>query len=226
MSKTNPITKASVMTIMSKRTLVPSTAKRTRLFIDSDGNDVPATHTDGTPMFSTRGETAGVQLNRRIFNLRANSQIAMANLRNREYFRNGCKAEVLGGSFTGIIGNEKVAVSHTADEWFSAYLNACQMSFGVLVPHPLVDKGILVRGAEIVANIDVITTPNGSLLTIDSSTISATAPESYGKTVFAADDLELTAEEIAALTAKTPAQIAAEAKAAAKLAGKAGVVKP
>lgn len=201
MSKTNPITKDSVTSIMSKRILIPASAKRVRVIIDSDGNDVPALHTDGTPVFSTRGDMAGVSMNRRIFNLRANSELAMQNPRNREYFKNGCKAVLLGGSFTCIIGNEKEPVSHTADELFSAYLNSVQMSFGVLLPNRLVDQGILQRGVEIVANVEVIKTDNGTLLTIDSSTIAASAPESYGKTTFSEDDLGLSDEEIAALTA-------------------------
>lgn len=209
MSKANPITKASVSQIMSKRSLVPASAKRTRFLVDSDGTDVDVLNKEGEQVFSTRAGEEGTVLRKRIFNLRANSETAMLNPRNKEYYKNGLRAELAGGTFVGIIGNETKPIAHTADEWFSAYLNSCQISFGVLLPNRLIDAGILQRGTEIVANMEVIETANGKTVTIDASTIAATAPESYGKTTFAEDAFALTAEEIAALTA--PAKPVAKA---------------
>lgn len=202
MSQTNPITKSSVDAIMNKRKLIPSTAKRIAVLIDSDGNDVDVVTSEGEVVMSKRKGEEGMILRRRIFNVRANSDIAMNNPRNREYFKNGCRAEFSGGNWTGIIGNEKEPKAHTADEWFSAYLNATQMSFGVLLPNRLVDNGSLTRGAEIVANVEVIKTDNGTLVTLDSSTIAVSAPEVYGKTTFSSADMDLTEEEIELMQAE------------------------
>jgi hypothetical protein len=209
MSKARPITIASVKSIMNGRVTVPTTAvgKRVKLLIQGDGNVVDVFDKQGNPVASV--VEPDTQLQKRIFNARANSEMAMKNPRNIGYLKNGIAAEKAGGTVKGIIGSETKPVEHTADEYLSAYLNATQLSFGVLLPSATADK--IQSGVEIAATVQRIEGENGSLLTIDPSTISVQAPETLSSTSFNIDDFMDEEEEVEEV--KAPAKPASAKKA-------------
>ena len=169
------MTSASVKSIMSKRITVPAEAsnKRATFTIQGDGNVIDVKDKDGELVTSTIPGYEGTVLQKKIFNLQANSAIAMANPRTRQFIIDGLKAE-------------KAGDSAKADELFNSYLNGAQMSFGVLLPSAVVDQ--LKKGVEIAARVVTVTTENGSLLTIDPSTITIMEPERYGATTFNLED--------------------------------------
>jgi hypothetical protein len=180
------MTSASVKSIMSKRVLIPAEAsnKRATFTIQGDGNVIDVKDKDGELVTSTIAGYEGTVLQKKIFNLQANSAVAMANPRTRQYLIDALKAE-------------KAGDTAKADELFNSYLNGAQMSFGVLLPSAVVDQ--LRKGVEIAARVITVTTENGSLLTIDPSTITIMEPERYGATSFNLEDF---AKEAASETKK------------------------
>lgn len=166
---------ASVQAIMRKRILVPSTFEgKTVVFtVQGDGNVIDVKDKAGELVFSTIAGYEGIVLQKKIFNLRANSQVGMTNPRTVDYLRTGIAAEKAGN----------IDAAHEA---FNEYLNACQMNVGILLPNAKAEK--LSDGMEISAKVQLVTTDNGSLLTIDPSTISVVAPERLGTTTFNIDD--------------------------------------
>ncbi len=198
MSQTRKINLKSVQSIMKGRVAVPqsSVGKRVRLMIQGDGTEIDVTDKDGNLVTSTAPGEEGTVLRKRIFNLRAASGLAMTNPRNKEFLVAGVRAE-------------KAGDTDGADEAFSNYLNATQMSFGVITNSSVAAK--LANGVEIAATVRQIDTEKGSLLTIDTQTISVVEPEVLDVLEFNIDDF-VKAEDLAPLT---PAQIKAAAKAAA-----------
>ena len=186
---------ASVKAIMNKRILVPASAegKKVSFVIQGNGNDIDVKNKLGEFVQSVVEE--GVVLQKRIFNLRANSQIAMRNPANMQLLKEGMIAEKAGNF-------------DLAGEKFNAYLNAVQISFGVLHPSALLN--VLGNGCDIAAKVQKVTTDNGSLLTIDPSTISVLAPIDLGTTNFSFDEIELE-ETLAAPTATGKAKKPVEA---------------
>lgn len=180
------MTSASVKAIMQKRSTIPADAvnKRVKFFIQGNGNIVDVKDKDGIPVPSTIPGYEGTVLQKKIFNLRANSAIAMQNVRNRQYLKDALAAEKAGGTIT--VERDGKQVEATAHELFNSYLNAVQMSLGILVPNNIADK--LTQGTEIAGTVVKIDTPNGSLLTVDPSTISIVEPESYGTVTFDLSD--------------------------------------
>lgn len=168
-------TQAGVKGIMTKRILVPANAvgKRVKFLVQGNGNIVDVKNREGELVTSTIPGYEGTVLQKKIFNLRANSAVAMSNTRNRQYLIDALKAE-------------KAGDQEKANELFGEYLNATQMSFGILLPSAIADK--LSAGVEIAATVTEVTTENGSLLTIDPSTISIVEPEVYGSTSFDMND--------------------------------------
>lgn len=170
------INMASVKSIMNRRVLIVNSmiGKRVRMFIQGDGTVLDAKHKDGSYVLSTVAGQEGTVLQKRIFNLQANAQAAMTTPLNREALKRGIDAE-------------KAGDMEKAHEAYNEYLNRCQLTFGILLPNPTADK--LGHGVEIAATIQQVTTDNGSLLTIDPSTISIVEPEVAGSTVFNVDDI-------------------------------------
>lgn len=208
MNNVRTLTSSAVKAIMSKRSTIPAEAvgKRVKFIIQGDGNVIDVTDKAGNVVRSITD--TDLVLQKKIFNLKANSGLAMQNERTRSYIKNGLVAEKLGadgkvhGEINGVTGD------YTAHQWLSAYLNSTQISFGVLLPNSVLAK--LTGGVEIAATVQKIDTDNGSLLTIDASSISVVEPESYGSTEFNLDDFMDAVEEFEdAATAKA-------AKAAAK----------
>lgn len=214
MSKENPLTKASVIKMMSKRVLVPATAvaKRVKLLITSVGKTIDVTDKAGNPVPSQRDKD--VVLQKTLFNTNGASEVGMRSERNKEYFTNGRKAEKLGGTVHGEIKGEEG--DFTADDWYSAYLNATQVSFGVLLPNSDIANGFLVKGVEIAATVVRIDTDNGSILSIDPSTLSVQAPETLHAAAFSEDDFADEDDEPIETPAELKARLAAEKKLAAK----------
>lgn len=136
--------------------------KRVRVFIQGDGTTINVTDKDGNEVLSTLEGEEGVVLEKKIFNLRATSGISMKNPRNIEWLKEGVAAEKAGDAVK-------------ADEMFTKYLNATQVSVGIITGSKLVDQ--LANGVEIAATVREITTDNGSLLTLDTKTIAVMEPE-------------------------------------------------
>lgn len=192
-----PMTSSSVKAIMQKRITVPQDAvgKRVKMQIQGDGTIIDVKRTDGTLVTSTVPGYEGTVLQKKVFNVRANSAVAMSNERTRQFLIEGLAAE-------------KAGETEKASELFNQYLNATQISFGVLLPSAMVNR--LYNNQEISGRIELVTTDNGSLLTIDPSTISVVEAETFGTTVFNLDDF-IKAEETAATPAEGAAQPVAEA---------------
>lgn len=169
------MTSASVKSIMSQRTLIPtsSVGKRVKVSVQGNGNTIDVKDSEGE--FVQSATEPGTVLQKRIFNCKANSQLAMLNTRNRETLQAALKAEKDGNL-------------DKASELFSEYLNKTQVSFGVLLPSATAGK--LSNNVEIAAEVQEITTEKGSLLTLNPSTISIVEPEAFGKTVFNLADYE------------------------------------
>lgn len=184
------IDSASVKGIMNKRGLVKTDqiGKRVQLTIQGDGNTLDVKNADGEYVQSV--VEPGTVLQKRIFNCKANSELAMKNERNRQYLIDAIAAEKAGDA-------EK---AHTL---FSQYLNAVQVSFGVLLPSPVAGK--LANNIEVSGIIQRIDTENGSLITIDPSTISVLAPEAVGTTTFSLDEFMPAEKESVATAVATEA---------------------
>lgn len=173
MSTARKMTSQSVKAIMNQRVLIPETAvsKRVKLAIQGNGNTIDVKDKDGN--FVASAADPNLVLQKRIFNCKANSGLAMGSERNRKLLKDAIAAE-------------KAGDADKAHELFNEYLNRVQLSFGILLPSAVVEK--LASGVEIAASITKVTTENGSLLTIDPSTISVVEPETYGKTTFSLED--------------------------------------
>lgn len=107
-----------------------------------------------------------------IFNLKANSGLAMKNPINRQLFRDGVAAELAGDT-------------ETAHAKFDAYLNATKITFNVFTTDRTLED--LSDRTRIEAEIVKITTENGSLLTIDPKSIKVAKAVKLGKTEFKFD---------------------------------------
>jgi hypothetical protein len=173
MSQSNPINGASVQNIMNRRALVRTVqvGKKVILMVQGNGNVIDVKTKEGEAVGSI---VDGTPLQKQIFNTKANSELAMKNPRNMQLLRDAIKAE-------------KAGEHDKADELFSQYLNAVQFSFSVLLPSPIASK--LGANVEIAGQVQMVTTDNGSLITLDQSTISLQAPEELGKTTFSLDDV-------------------------------------
>lgn len=195
MSATNPMTGASVQNIMNRRALVRTVqvGKKVILMVQGNGNVIDVKTKEGEAVGSI---VDGTPLQKQIFNTKANSELAMKNPRNMQLLRDAIKAE-------------KAGELDKADELFSQYLNAVQFSFSVLLPSPIASK--LSANVEIAGQVQMVTTDNGSLITLDPSTISLQAPEELGKTTFSLDaiDPDEKDEEGEEIPAEIPAAVEA-----------------
>lgn len=200
-SNNRPLTSASVRSIMTKRDVAAAAhvGKKVVFTIQGDGNVIDVLNKAGETVTSTIAGYEGTVLQKRIFNLKANSQLAMTNARTRQFMIDGLAAE-------------KAGKAAQASELFNQYLNACQLSFGVLLPSAIVDQ--LSNGVDIAAKVIQVDTENGSLLTIDPSTISVKAPEYLESgTSFNIDDfLPAEPKSDKPLTAKEKRALAAQGK--------------
>lgn len=140
---TNIIAKRKILRISDDKSFV-------KLHIQSGGNIIPVTDKDGNPVLST---SSGQPLMKAIYNVSANSHVAMLNPRNQEIFRTAVEAEKQGDD----------DAAHAA---FNDYLNKIQISFNVLINPgaaiPKFSKNDLIKGT-----VQVVTTENGQLITLE-----------------------------------------------------------
>lgn len=165
--------KQTVINIMNKRSLVPASivGKKVKLTVQGNGTLLPVFTKEGEPVMSVVDE--GVQMEKYVYNVQANSGLALSNARNKEYSAQGVAAE-------------KAGDFQAAHDFFVQYLNATQISFNVPSTNAINAK--LSQGVDIAAKIVRIDTEAGSLLTIDPSTISIVEPEELKATVFSFDE--------------------------------------
>ncbi len=164
----------SVLVIMNRRKSVPATmvGKKVQLTIRGNGNTIDVKNKTGELVQSV--VLPGTVFQKVIFNLDANSGIAMSSAINRQLSKDAMAAERAGDK-------------DTASKLFSDLLNAFQMSFSV----PTTNEALLEQlgdRVDIVAEVVLVTTENGSLLTIDPNTIRIAAPERLAATVFSFDE--------------------------------------
>lgn len=159
-----PLNGTSVNAIMRKRSTlsVAMVGKKVVFTIQGNGNVIDVVDKKGEPVLSTIAGQEGIILQKKIFNLKTTSQLALSNDRTRGYLKEGIAAE-------------KAGDIDAANEAYNAFLNSTQVSFGVLLPSAIADK--LANGVDIAATVIRVDTENGSLLTIDPSTIMVKEPE-------------------------------------------------
>ena len=149
-----------------------------RFHIRGAGNIIAMLDKNKQPVLDRQ---TGQPLTKMIYNIKANSHVAMLNPRNQEILRTAVGAESE--------GDEEAA--HNA---FNDYLNKIQVSFSVVLnpgrKQPTFSDGQLVEG-----EIALITTDNGQLLTVDN--VRAVAVEKLGQTdKFSLEDLMGISESI------------------------------
>jgi hypothetical protein len=114
-----------------------------------------------------------VVLQKKIFNTNINSDIATSNPANIKLFSDARKAE-------------KAGETETAHELYNELANKLQVSFGLLLPSKLEYE--LSNGVECSAKLQLVTTDNGSIITIDPKTIRVMEPEVLATGGFAMED--------------------------------------
>lgn len=185
MSTRTNLTSKAVQSIMSKRILIPTSKEGAKIRFTVQGEGTWMDVKDGEGNFVMSASDPGVILRKKIFNLQASSQVAMSNPDNKKMLVDALKAERAGDT-------------ERAHELFNNYLNKTQLSFSVLDNQAVLPK--IVNGVDIAAKVQLITTDNGTLLTIDPSTISVIEPEIIKTATFDLAALTgLSEEELGAL---------------------------
>jgi hypothetical protein len=189
----------AVQVIMKQRGLVQEAqAGKKKVLLTVQGNGVIVDVKDKEGAFVQSVTEPGTVFRKMIFNVKANSDLAMRNPLNTAILKDAVLAE-------------RAGEAEKAHELYNSYLNKVQVSFSIPLPSKLEDK--LSDGVEISARVEKITTDNGSLLTIDPKTISIVEPDALGKTTFDLDALlgTLAEEEPEAVSAEGAALTAADA---------------
>lgn len=119
-----------------------------RFHIRGNGNIIAVMTKDMKPAIGSDGQP----LNKVIYNIKANSHVAMLNPRNQEILRTAAAAEKE--------GDEEAA--HNA---YNDYLNKVQVSFSVIL-NPGRRNVSFYDGQLVEGEIELVTTDNGQLLTI------------------------------------------------------------
>lgn len=146
------LTSANVQQMIASRGLIKSSqvGETKRFHIRGDGFTIPVTTKDGAQVMASG--TDNIPLMKTIYNVKANSHIAMINPRNQEILRSAMEAEKT--------GDEDAA--HAA---FNDYLNKIQVSFSVILNPGR--KSVTFYDKQLVeGEIELVTTDNGQLLTI------------------------------------------------------------
>lgn len=141
----------AVQNIIAKRkTIKVSDAKAlVNCYIQSNGGTtIPVTTKDGEPVLGANG----TPLMKTIYNVAANSHVAMLNPRNREILAAAIKAE-------------SDADMVEATKLFNQYLNSIQVSFNVLLTGT--DPVTFAKDELVKGTVALITTENGQLITLE-----------------------------------------------------------
>lgn len=153
-------------------TLEAATKQRTVLLtIKGNGNSIDVKNKAGELVAQAGGD--GVVLQKKIFNTNVNSAIAMKNPANVTLYKDACKAE-------------KAGETDKAHDLFNQLANKLQVSFGLLLPSKFEFQ--LSDGVEISAKLQLITTDNGQIITIDPKTIRIMEPEVLATGGFSMED--------------------------------------
>lgn len=173
-----PIDSKSVENFLKKYIRVTNDAigEHVKFTISGNGNIVPVLDADGNNVMSQIPGEEGVLLEKKIYNLQAMSSLALSNSRNKAWAKEGAAAEVAGDKLK-------------AHNYFAAFTNAVQMSFSVI----LNGKGAklakeLRDGSRISAKVVRIDSENGSLITIDPSTITILEAKTLESADFSVSD--------------------------------------
>lgn len=165
----------SFQSLMNNRinaTLEAATKQRTVLLtIKGNGNSIDVKNKAGELVAQAGGD--GVVLQKKIFNTNVNSAIAMKNPANVTLYKDACKAE-------------KAGETDKAHDLFNQLANKLQVSFGLLLPSKFEFQ--LSDGVEISAKLQLITTDNGQIITIDPKTIRIMEPEVLATGGFSMED--------------------------------------
>jgi hypothetical protein len=147
---------------MRKRTLVPETLVGKKVVLTIRGNGTTIDVKDKAGNFVQSVVEVGTVFQKVIFNTESNSGIAMASALNKQILQDAIAAERLGDA-------------DKASDLFQDFLNKVQLSFSVPSTSSLIGK--LSDRIDISARVIKVTTENGSLLTIDPTTIAVKEPE-------------------------------------------------
>lgn len=122
--------------------------------IQGNGNTIPMVDKNGVQVVDQQG----IPLMKTIYNTRVNSHVAMLNPRNKAILLEAMTAETAGNT-------------ELAHDKFNQYLNKIQVSFSVILnngrKNPVFHNGDLVKG-----RVELVTTDNGQLLTLENNTVS------------------------------------------------------
>lgn len=178
---------AKAQNIIASRSLVKRSqvGETFRFHVQGNGNIIPVRDKEGNQVMSSGTD---LPLYKTIYNIKANSHVAMLSVRNQAILREAMKAETDGDMET----------AHTK---FNEYLNKIQVSFSVIInpgrePQKFYDKQ-LIEG-----EIELVTTDNGELLTI--SNPRAVAVAKLGATP------AFTLEDLMGVDPKTPETVFTE----------------
>lgn len=161
-----------VAAIMNSRLLITtaSIGRTVLLAIQGNGNTLEVKDKNGDNVASYDG--SGEIFEKKIFNCKANSEIAMRNPINKQTLRDA-------------VASEKAGNVEKAAELYNTYLNKVQLSFNIPLPSKLADR--LGDRDDIAAKVQEIKTEKGSLLTIDPKTIKVMEPTVLATTKFSLD---------------------------------------
>lgn len=141
-------------TIKGRREVSVAAAKAEQRFtfgIAGNGTEVPMLNGDKSPVLDDTGRP----IMKKIFNLNANSGVALDNPANDKILFDAVTAEQAGDA-------------DAASELYRTYLNKVQMSVGIPDYHAAYN---CVKGDEIKANVEIITTDNGQLISLNIKSI-------------------------------------------------------
>jgi len=154
------------------------------LTVRGSGNVIDVKDKEGKAVLSAQDNTL---LQKRIFNTVCNSAVAVRNSRNQATLMEAYKAEKAGD-------HEKAA------ELYNTYLNKTQVSVGILSGTSNFSK--IQDGDQIKSKVQIITTANGSILTLDPKSNSVVAPGLGEDSNFDLLTMALPSEEAPAESAK------------------------
>lgn len=149
------LTAQIVQNMISSRAIVrlSDVGQTKRFHIRGNGNIIAVTTRDGAQVMSSSNPNQ--PLVKKIFNIQANSHVAMLNERNRAILREAMQAESVGD----------MELAHSK---FNEYLNRIQVSFSVIL-NARGDNAEFYNKQLVEGEIELVTTDNGQLLTISNA---------------------------------------------------------
>lgn len=144
----------AVQNIIAKRRIIRMTDADSilKFEIQGNGNIIPVTDKSGAQVYSNTD--SNLPLTKSIYNIKANSHVAMLNPRNREILKAAMTAETAGDK-------------DEAHDLFNQYLNKIQVSFSVIL-NPGRNTVQFYTGQQVQGRVQLVTTENGQLLTLES----------------------------------------------------------